>query len=76
MKHFIPIPVKDSEVIYHIRPLDIVNMIQYSDYTQVSYKFGERICSVYTLLTAKEVDEAIENLEVTSFDWLFSDDED
>lgn len=56
---FIIIPEKGSSSKYYIKPFDICNIVQYDDHSQVFYKFGERICSVYTLLTGDDLHNAI-----------------
>lgn len=70
MNIFIPIPTVEGKV-YFLKPLDIINMCQYnSGSVDVYYKYHDRVCSLTTLLTPMEIDEAISNMQ-DPLDFIF-----
>ena len=73
MNNFIPIPSTDGKT-YYIKPFDIINMCQYnSGSVDVYYKYHDRVCSLTTLLTPIEIDEAISNTQ-DPLDFIFGTD--
>ena len=73
MNNFIPIPSTDGTTRY-IKAFDIVNMCQYDNGSvEVYYKYHDRVCSLTTLLTPLEIDEAISNMQ-DPLDFIFGTD--
>ena len=72
---FLIIPEKGTKRIYYIKPVDIINLIQDNDCTRVTYKCGDRVVSVETLLTGQELHEELRELDKFDFNFVFGDDE-
>lgn len=77
MSAFLIIPEKGTNKNFYIKTVDIINLIQDTtpdnESTLVTYKCGDRVLSIYTLLGGRELHTEIQRLETEDLKTFFGE---